>query len=107
MAVAGTVVLGHITDDVFVPAFAGHRDGGKVAWAVAATILIAAARSVGVVTRRYSAAITSRRMQVTLRTAIAERFLAVPMSWVRAKSTGELLAHADNEIGRASCRERV
>jgi ABC-type multidrug transport system fused ATPase/permease subunit len=97
-AVAGTVVLGRITDDVFVPAFAGHRDGGKIAWAVAATILIAAARSVGVVTRRYSAAITSRRMQVTLRTGIADRFLAVPLPWLRAKSTGELLANADNDV---------
>ena len=26
MAVAGTVVLGRVTDDVFVPAFKGHRD---------------------------------------------------------------------------------
>jgi ABC-type multidrug transport system fused ATPase/permease subunit len=98
MAVAGTVVLGRITDDVFVPAFAGHRDGGKIAWAVVATILIAAARSVGVVTRRYSAAITSRRMQVTLRSGIADRFLAVPLSWMRTKSTGELLANADNDV---------
>ncbi len=98
MAVAGTFVLGDITDHVFTPALKGHRDNHTVMVAVVATILIAAARSVGVVTRRYFAAVTSRRMQVTLRSQIVDRYIVAPLAWLREHPTGELLAHADNDV---------
>ena len=98
MAVAGTVVLGRITDKVFVPALEGRRDTAAVWLAVAATIGFAFLRSVGVVTRRYFAAVTSRRMQVTLRSQIVERYIVTPLAWLRERPTGALLAHADNDV---------
>jgi ABC-type multidrug transport system fused ATPase/permease subunit len=98
MAVAGTVVLGKLTDEVLAPAFEGGVPAGRV-WAfVGATFVAALLRSVGVILRRFSAAVTSRRMQVTLRTQITDRYLAAPLSWLREKPTGELLAHADTDV---------
>ena len=99
MAVGGAVVLGRITDTVFEPAFEdGYVDSGTVWGTVAAVVIVAALRSVGVVTRRYYAAVTSRRMQVSLRTQITDHYIHAPLSFHRSKPTGELLAHADNDV---------
>jgi ABC-type multidrug transport system fused ATPase/permease subunit len=97
-AVLGTVVLGKLTDEVLIPAFEGDVPAGRVWGFAAATLLFALLRSAGVILRRYSAAVTSRRMQVTLRTQITDRYLDAPLSWIRARPTGELLAHADADV---------
>ncbi len=97
-AVLGTVVLGRLTDEVLTPAFGGGVDASTVWLFAFATFGFAAARAIGVILRRYSAAVTSRRMQVTLRTAITDRYLAAPLSWLRQRPTGELLAHADTDV---------
>jgi ATP-binding cassette, subfamily B, bacterial len=98
MAVAGTVVLGRLTDKVLEPAF-GDGVPTRTVWVyVAATFVAALLRAVGVILRRYSAAVTSRRMQVTLRTDITNTYLETPLSWLRAHPTGELLAHADTDV---------
>ncbi|HEY3833815.1 MAG TPA: ABC transporter ATP-binding protein [Acidimicrobiia bacterium] len=99
MAVAGTIVVGHITDKVFTPAVTSHHaSSGTVWWFAAVVVIIAALRSAGVMARRYFAALTTRRMQVTLRTQINEQYLRVPLSWHRATPTGELIAHADTDV---------
>lgn len=97
-SVIGTVLLGRLTDEVLDPAFAGEVAPGRV-WAFAAAVLVAALlRAVGTIMRRFSAAVTSRRMQVTLRTQITDVYLRTPLAWLRARPTGELLAHADTDI---------
>ena len=98
MAVAGTVVLGRLTDKVLRPAFEGDVPTTTVWLYVAATFVAALLRAVGVILRRYSAAVTSRRMQVTLRTDITNTYLGAPLSWLRTRPTGELLAHADTDV---------
>ncbi len=98
MAVAGTVILGRLTDKVLEPAFDGGVPNRTVWVYVAATVVAALLRAVGVILRRYSAAVTSRRMQVTLRTDITNTYLDAPLSWLRARPTGELLAHADTDV---------
>lgn len=97
-AVLGTVLLGRLTDTVLAPAFDGGVSAGRVWLFVAATVAAAMLRSVGVILRRYSAAVTSRRMQVTLRTQITDRYLEAPLSWLRERPTGELLSHADSDV---------
>ncbi len=99
MAVGGAVVLGRITDTVFEPALTdGDVDPATVWGTVAAVVIVAALRSAGVITRRYYAAVTSRRMQVTLRTQITDHYINTPLSFHRSKPTGELLAHADTDV---------
>lgn len=98
MAVLGTVILGRLTDEVLIPAFDEGVPTARVWGFAAATLIAALLRSVGVILRRYCAAITSRRMQITLRTDITNRYLAAPLSYLRARPTGELLAHADTDV---------
>ncbi len=99
MAVAGAVVLGRITDKVFRPAVSSHHaSSSTVWWTAAAVVIVAALRSAGVMTRRYFAALTTRRMQVTLRRQISEQYLRVPLTYHREMSTGELIAHADTDV---------
>lgn len=97
-SVLGTVILGRLTDEVLDPAFAGEVEAGRV-WVFAAAVFVAALlRAVGTIMRRFSAAVTSRRMQVTLRTRITDVYLRAPLAWLRARPTGELLAHADTDV---------
>lgn len=92
-------MLGRITDNVFEPALRrGQVATSTVWWTAAAVVMIAALRSVGVVTRRYYAAVTSRRMQVTLRSLITDHYLHAPLSFHRSHPTGELMAHADTDV---------
>ena len=98
-AVAGTVVLGKLTDKVFKPALERGTVEPSTVWGiVGAIIAIAALRSCGVVARRYCGQMTSRRMQVTLRSQITTHYLETPLSFHRGHPTGELLAHADADV---------
>jgi ATP-binding cassette, subfamily B, bacterial len=102
-SVLGTVVLGRVTDNVIIPTFEGGDVGRGTIWAGAfAIVVVAFVRSVGVVTRRYFAGMTAARNMATLRHDIADRYLDVPLSFHRERATGELLAHADNDVMVAS-----
>src|SRR5688500_19917459 len=72
MTVASTVVIGRITDDVIIPAFDAGVEGGAVAGAVLALLLVAFLRAVGVVMRRYFGATTTFRAQVTWRRRLVD-----------------------------------
>lgn len=98
-AVGGTIILGQLTDKVFRPALEqGRVDAGTVWGMVAAIIIVAALRSCGVVARRFCGQVTSRRMQVTLRTQIMHHYLRAPLKFYRDHPTGELLSHADTDV---------
>jgi ABC-type multidrug transport system fused ATPase/permease subunit len=101
MAVGGTIVLGRVTDSVIVPAFGEGVSHRAVATGALAVLAVAAARSGGVVLRRYFGNMTSRRMQRTWFVRIADRYVDVPLSWIGGRSTGELLAHVDADTERA------
>jgi len=101
--VAGTVVLGRVTDELILPAFEeGETTGGVVAAAAVAIVGLAVVRAVGVVVRRYFAAMTAYRSQVSLRRAVVGTYLSVPLSFHQATPTGELLAHADADVEAAT-----
>jgi len=98
MSVLGAIVLGRVTDEVVTPAFQTGVDTADLWMAGAAIMGVAVLRSLGVVARRYFAGMTNRRMQVTWRNRLADTYLGMPLSRLRQLPTGELLAHADNDV---------
>ncbi|MGI8939137.1 MAG: ABC transporter ATP-binding protein [Iamia sp.] len=109
MTVASTIVLGRVTDDVIVPGLDSERgagtfggvDGRTVALVSGAVLIIALARAVGVVARRFFCAVTTFRMGATWRGRLAERYLAAPLRFHTRHPAGQLMAHADNDAVKA------
>ena len=96
--VAATVVLGRVTDRLILPTFeTGTIPDGSIRLTVLAVVAVTIVRASGVIARRYFAAMTSERAQVSLRRRLADRYLHLPMSWHQRTPTGRLLAHADND----------
>ncbi len=98
--VVSAAVLGWVVDDVVIATFAADEgaDVGAVpsVFAAAAAVLaVVVLRSVGVVTRRYYAGMTSERVERTTRAGLAKQYLGQPMSWLRTVPTGRLVAHVD------------
>jgi ABC-type multidrug transport system fused ATPase/permease subunit len=104
MAVGGTMAVGHITDEVVIPAFDDPDEGvagSTIALAVAFVVGAALLRMVGVVFRRYFGHMTTWRMQRTWFLKVVDTYLSVPLSFFGSRPTGELLAHADTDVERA------
>jgi ABC-type multidrug transport system fused ATPase/permease subunit len=97
-SVLGTVVLGRVTDHVIIPAFKGDVATSTIWTGAIAIVVVAFIRSAGVITRRYFAGMTAAANMATLRHQIADRYLDVPLSFHRERTTGTLLAHADNDV---------
>jgi ATP-binding cassette subfamily B protein len=102
MAVAGSWVLGRVTDEVVVPGFRDGVSGTTVALGAAAIVGVAALRSLGVVGRRYWGVVAIRGMQRTWFHGITDTYLRVPLSYFGRHPTGELMAHADSDAERAT-----
>jgi ATP-binding cassette, subfamily B, bacterial len=101
MAVAGSWVLGRVTDRVVVPGFHDGVPGTTVAAGVAAIIGVAVLRSIGVVSRRYFGMKAVRGMQRTWFRRVTDTYLRVPLSYFGSHPTGRLMAHADADAERA------
>ena len=99
-SVVGADVLGRVTDRVITPSFSanGHVRAGTVWFYALLVVLVALLRGCGVVSRRYFAAMTARRSQVTLRGQVTDKYIDVPLEFHRAHPTGELMAHADIDV---------
>jgi ABC-type multidrug transport system fused ATPase/permease subunit len=99
-SVAGADLLGAVTDHVIRPAFDPHQHlrASTVWWYASFIVLIALVRGSGVVARRYFAAMTARRSQVTLRGQVTDKYIDVPLEFHRAHPTGELMASADIDV---------
>jgi len=106
VTVAGTIVLGRVTDDILAPAFAvGDTDGvarGTVLLGAAAIVVASLLRMAGVVLRRFFGQMAQRRMQVHWFTRVTDHYLAMPLRWFDPRPAGELLAHADADAERAT-----
>ncbi|HET6954904.1 MAG TPA: ABC transporter ATP-binding protein [Acidimicrobiales bacterium] len=101
MAVAGSWVLGRLTDRVIVPGFDEGVSGGTILAGAAAVVGVAVLRSLGVVVRRYFGAMAVRDMQRTWFRQVTDTYLRVPLSYFGRHPTGTLLAHADADVERA------
>jgi ATP-binding cassette, subfamily B, bacterial len=97
-AVATTVVLGRVTEEVILPAFADGVGGEAVRGAALVLVLIAVLRGLSIVLRRYCAALTRFRTQAALRREVTDHYLDVPLRYHRTTPTGQLLAHADADV---------
>ncbi len=97
-AVGVTLAVGRVTDDVITPAFKHGVTGGTVLGGVAVVIGLGLVRGCSIIMRRYFAGMVEARMQRTLRTSVADKYLTVPMSYYHENPTGELLAHSDADV---------
>jgi ATP-binding cassette subfamily B protein len=101
MAVAGSLLLGEVTDRVIVPAFDEGVSGGTIAAGAGAILAVAVLRSAGVVLRRFFGNMTARGMHRTWFRRITDTYLRVPLEYFGSRPTGQLLAHADADVERA------
>src|ERR687891_633560 len=101
MAVAGTLVLGEVTDRVIVPGFEEGVSGMTIAVGAAAILGVAVLRSSGVVLRRYFGNMTARGMHRTWFRRITDTYLRAPLEYFGSRPTGQLIAHADADVERA------
>ena len=98
LLVVGTEVIGYATDEILIPTFDSDAERGSLGWLVAALIGISVLRSSGVVMRRYFGAMTTERNNKHLRWALGETYLDQSITDLKARPTGELLAHADTDV---------
>ncbi len=102
MTVAASIVLGRVTDQVILPAFAaGEVDRGALVLAVAAIVGVALFKAVGVVGRRLGAYVGQYTLQAAYRRRVTGRYLELPLSWHRRHTTGELLSNANADVESA------
>jgi ATP-binding cassette, subfamily B, bacterial len=101
MAVAGSLLLGEITDRVIVPGFDEGVSGATIAAGAGAILAVALLRSTGVVLRRYFGNMTARGMHRTWFSRLTDTYLRVPLQYFGSRPTGQLLAHADADVERA------
>jgi ATP-binding cassette, subfamily B, bacterial len=101
MAVAGSLLLGAVTDRVIIPGFDHGVSGATIAAAAGAILGVALLRSAGVVLRRYFGNMTARGMHRTWFRRITDTYLRVPLEYFGSRPTGQLLAHADADVERA------
>ncbi|HZM29897.1 MAG TPA: ABC transporter ATP-binding protein [Acidimicrobiales bacterium] len=101
MSVAGTWVLGRVTDEVIVPGFDEGVSERTALLGGAALLAVAVLRSLGVVARRYFGVKLVRSMQRTWFLQVTNTYLRVPLSYFGRHPTGRLMAHADADIERA------
>lgn len=96
--VASSAVLGRVIDAVVTPRFVEGRVPTTALVAGAGAIfLVGAVKSGAIALRRINAMVTQARVQATLRGAVVDQYLALPLTYHRSKPTGELLAHAGGD----------
>jgi len=98
-AVALTRVLAWVTDEVIVPGLDGDGvDGGTIWTAVALIMGVGLVRGAGALVRRYFLAVAEYGTQHLWRRQLFDQFVDQPLRFFRDHPTGELLAHADNDL---------
>ena len=103
MTIVSSFVIGWITDDVLFPAV--EREdiaAATLAGAAMAVIGVAAARALGITTRRVGAYYAQYRLQYRDRIAVTDRYLELPLEWHRRHPTGQLLANVNEDVEAAS-----
>jgi ATP-binding cassette, subfamily B, bacterial len=102
MTVLSAIVLGWVTDEVILPAFAaGELDRGALGLAFGAIVGVATFKAIGVVGRRLGAYIAQYQLQADYRRKVTRRYLELPISWHRRHPTGELLSNANADVESA------
>ncbi len=97
--VALSRVIAWVTDQLITPALDG--DGvtdGRIALGFGLIMVTALIRGGGAIVRRYYLSMAESRTKGTWRSQIYSQYLRLPLSFHRSRPTGELIAHADNDL---------
>ncbi|MQY02275.1 Lipid A export ATP-binding/permease protein MsbA [Actinomadura sp. RB68] len=99
MTVGTAQVLGWVTEDVVLPAFAsGHTTAGALTGAAAAIVGVAFFKALGVAGRRFYAGLMQYRMQARYRREVTRQYLRLPLAWHHRHPTGQLLSNANADV---------
>ena len=97
--VALSRAIGWITDEIITPGLGGEGVSNGRVWAGFGIIMIIAIiRGIGAITRRYYLSMAESRTKGTWRSQIYRQYLDLPLSFHRTSPTGQLIAHADNDL---------
>ena len=98
-AVALTRVLAWVTDEVIVPGLDGDGVSGATVWtAVGLIMMVGTVRGAGALVRRYHLAVAEYGTQNLWRRQLFDQYVDQPLRFFQDRSTGVLLAHADNDL---------
>lgn len=97
--VALSRALGWVTDELLTPGLEGDgvTDNALVTGFLI-ILAVAGVRGVGAIIRRYYLSMAESRTKGTWRSQIYDQYLAQPLDFHRSRPTGELIAHADNDL---------
>jgi ATP-binding cassette subfamily B protein len=99
MLVAGSFVIGEITDRVLMPSFEeGEADVAALALAALAIVGVTILRIVGIIGRRLFGGIMNYRLQAESRRQVTRQYLRLPLSWHQRHPTGQLLSNANSDV---------
>ena len=97
--VALSRAIGWVTDELIVPGLGGDGVGNdQLVTGFLIILVIALVRGAGAVVRRYYLAMAEYRTGGTWRGQLFTQYLRQPLAFHRSTPTGQLLAHADNDI---------
>ena len=99
--VALSRALGWVTDELITPGLSADGEGvgnDQLVTGFLIILVIAAVRGVGAILRRYYLSMAESRTKGTWRSQIYQQYLVQPLSFHRTRPTGELIAHADNDL---------
>ena len=101
--IGSSAVIGWVVDEIIRPRF-GEADltGATVLSGALAIIAVGLAKSAGIVFRRVNATRSQANVQSTVRQKVVDKYLDLPLSFFRSRSTGELIAHAGQDAEAAT-----
>jgi ATP-binding cassette subfamily B protein len=101
--IGSSAVIGWVVDDIIRPRFGeGDATGATVLSGVVAIVSVGLAKSAGIVFRRVNATRSQANVQATVRQKVVDKYLDLPLSFFRSRSTGELIAHAGQDAEAAT-----
>ncbi|MGI8722691.1 MAG: ABC transporter ATP-binding protein [Geodermatophilaceae bacterium] len=102
MSVGSAYVMGQVTGQVILPAFAEKRViTGALGLAALAIVGVAILKIIGIVGRRLFAGIMQYRLQADYRRQVTRQYLRLPLSWHQQHPTGQLLSNANSDVEAA------
>ena len=97
--VALSRAIGWVTDEIITPGLGNEGVGDdQLITAFLIIVMISAVRGAGAIVRRYYLSMAESRTKGTWRSQIYQQYLAQPLSFHRSTPTGQLIAHADNDL---------
>ena len=100
--VGGAWVLGWITDRIVIGIADGRPDRADLGLAVSVLIGVSSVSGAAVLMRRIFLAMATLRTQRDWRRQLLHRYLDLPLSVLRRRRAGELLAHSDADLETAT-----